>query len=51
MTTTREDADNNTIRLACWECNAIYASPRDEPQCPNCGWRPAQQADEAIHPV
>jgi hypothetical protein len=34
------EAQDDTIRLACWDCNAIYASPKDSPQCPNCGWKP-----------
>jgi hypothetical protein len=29
-----------TIKLACWDCNAVYLSPKDKPQCPNCGWMP-----------
>jgi len=32
----------NEIRLACWDCNAIYASPKDKLQCPNCGWEPTR---------
>ena len=33
-------AQDDTIALACWDCCAIYASPKNEPQCPNCGWVP-----------
>ena len=29
-----------TIKLNCWDCNAVYASPKDHPRCPNCGWVP-----------
>jgi hypothetical protein len=32
-----------TISLACWECCAIYASPKDKPRCPNCGWTPTKR--------
>jgi hypothetical protein len=29
-----------TIKLACWECNAIYGADKAAPKCPNCGWVP-----------
>jgi hypothetical protein len=28
------------IGLCCWDCCAIYATPKDHPRCPNCGWKP-----------
>jgi hypothetical protein len=34
------EVQDDTIRLACWDCCAIYASPKNHPQCPNCGWIP-----------
>jgi hypothetical protein len=38
----RKEANDETIRLACWDCCAVYASPKHDPRCPNCGWRPQE---------
>jgi hypothetical protein len=35
--------EQETIRLFCWECSAVYGSPKEKPQCPNCGWVPERQ--------
>jgi hypothetical protein len=44
---TRYQTMSKTIRLACWDCFAVYASPQDEPCCPNCGWRPTSLVQTA----
>jgi hypothetical protein len=38
--TKMDKVQDDMISLACWDCCAIYASPKNEPKCPNCGWVP-----------